>query len=165
MSLIMKRKSIRQYTKEQVSDENIKQMLISGMQGPSAVNQQPWEFVVIKDRETLERLSEVSKGAWMLSQAPLCIHVIMKDDLVKPDMASQDLGACVQNILLEATNLGLGSCWIGVYPEQDRIEKIRDILHIQEGTPFANISIGHPKEQEEIKVRYDESRVHYEKVK
>ena len=78
MSVIMKRKSIRQYTKEQVSDENITKMLKSGMQGPSAVNQQPWEFVVVRNRETLDQLSKVSKGAWMLSQAPLCIHVFMR---------------------------------------------------------------------------------------
>ncbi len=164
MSLMMKRKSVRQYTTEPVSDEDIKTMLISAMQAPSAGNQQPWEFVVIKDRTTLDLLSKVSNGAWMLTQAPLCIHVIMKDDMKKQNMASQDLGACVQNILLEATNLGLGTCWIGVYPEEERMEKIKDILHIKEGTPFANIAIGHPKTQEEISVRYDELRIHFEKV-
>lgn len=164
MSLIMQRKSIRQYTNEPVSDEDINKILTSAMQSPSAMNQQPWEFVVVRKRETLDNLSKVSTGAWMLSQAPLCIHVIMKDDVKKPAMRSQDLGACVQNILLEVVNLGLGACWIGVYPEQDRISKIREILNIKEGTPFANIAIGHPKEKEEVKVRFDANRVHYEKV-
>lgn len=165
MSIVMQRKSVRQYTNEAVSDEDIKKILTSAMQAPSACNQQPWEFVVVRERETLDKLSKVSTGAWMLSQAPLCIHVIMRDDAVRPDMRSQDLGASIQNILLEVVNLGLGACWIGVYPEEDRIPKIREILNIKEGTPFANIAIGHPKEKTEVIVRFDESRVHYEKVK
>lgn len=165
MSLIMKRKSIRQYTEKQISNEDILTMLKSGMQAPSATNQQPWEFVVIKNRNTLDELSKVSRGAWMLAQAPLCIHVFMRDGLNKPDMAPQDLGACVENIMLEATNLGLGSCWIGVFPEEDRVTKIKELLQIKNGTPFANIAIGYPKNEEDVKVRFDESRIHYETVK
>lgn len=165
MSLVMKRKSVRKYTNQEVSDEDIRKILTSAMQAPSAVNQQPWEFVVVRNRETLDKLSKVSHGAWMLAQAPLCIHVIMRDeDLKKPDMRTLDLGACIENILLEVTNLGLGACWIGVYPEEDRIPKIREILNIRKGTPFANIAIGHPVQKEEVEVRFDESRVHYEKV-
>jgi nitroreductase len=160
----MQRKSIRQYTEEPVSDEDIKKLLISAMQAPSAHNRQPWEFVVVRNRETLDKLSKVSTGAWMLTQAPLCISVLMRDTDLEVDMRQQDMGAVVQSILLEAVNLGLGACWIGAYPIQERMVQIDEILQLKGLTPFANISIGHPKKIEEVKARYDESRVHYEKV-
>ncbi|AIO19620.1 FMN reductase [Candidatus Izimaplasma bacterium HR1] len=165
MSLVMQRKSCRKYTEEPVSDEDIKKLLTSAMQAPSAHNQQPWEFVVVRDRETLDKLSKVSTGAWMLAQAPLCISVVMRDTEFDVDMRQQDMGASVQNILLEAVNLGLGACWIGAYPIEERMIQLNEILNLKDLTPFANISIGHPTKTEEVKVRFDESRIHYEKVK
>jgi nitroreductase len=164
MSLIMRRKSIRQYTSESVSDEHIKSMLTSAMQAPTAFNQQAWEFVVIKNRETLEKLSIVSKGAWMLSQAPLCITVIIKESGLAPHMAQQDCAAATENILLEAVNLGLGAVWIGVYPLEDRYTKVNEILNIKDGNAFCNIAIGHPKDDSLVSVRFDESKIHYEVV-
>lgn len=162
MSLLMKRKSVRQYTTETISDEHIKTMLKSAMQAPSAGNKQPWEFIVVKNRETLDKLSEISKGAWMLSQAPLCITVVLKDSAKYPQMAQQDCAAATENILLEAVNLGLGAVWIGVYPIEERYHKVNEILTIKDGNAFCNIAIGHPKNETEITVRYDESKVHYE---
>lgn len=165
MSLMMKRKSVRQFTEQKVSDEDIRKLLVSAMQAPSAHNQQPWEFIVIKERETLDKLSKVSRGAWVLAQAPLCITLVMRDTEFEHDMRQQDMSAAVENILLEAVNLGLGACWIGVYPIAERLVQINEILDVKGLTPFANIAIGHPKEMKEVSVRYDESRVHYEKTK
>lgn len=162
---MMKRKSIRQYTEKKVSKQHITLLLQSAMQAPSATNQQPWEFVVVEDRETLNKLSEVSRGAWMLSQAPLCITVVMQEGGRAPGMKPQDCAAATQNILLEAENLGLGAVWIGVYPIEERTTAINKILNIKEGTAFANIAIGHPQESKDVEVRYDETRVHYNKVK
>ena len=164
MSLVMKRKSIRQYTNDLVSDEHITKLLTSAMQAPSACNQQPWEFVVVKNRESLDKLSLVSNGAWMLSEAPLCITVIIKEEGKAPQMAQQDCAAATENILLEAVNLGLGAVWIGVYPIVERYTKVNEILNIQDGNAFCNIAIGHPKSDSEVMVRYDKSRVHYESV-
>ncbi len=165
MSLVMKRYSVREFTDEIVTDDQVKTMLTSAMQAPSANNQQPWEFVVVTDKELLKEMSTVSRGAWMLENAPLCITVIMKETEKSPMMRQQDCGAAVENILLEAVNLGLGAVWIGVYPIEERYTKINKLLNIKEGTAFANIAIGHPKNKKEINVRYDESRVHYNKVK
>jgi len=165
MSLLMQRKSVRQYTNESIPDELIEKLLTSAMQAPSANNQQPWEFVVVKKRETLDKLSVISKGAWMLSQAPLCITVIIKEDGKSPIMAQQDCAAATQNILLEAVNLGLGAVWIGVYPIEERYHKVNEILNIKGKNAFCNIAIGYPKSETPISIRFDKSRIHYESVK
>lgn len=161
MSLMMERYSVRSYKPDKVKEEDIKTMLRSAMQAPSAVNQQPWEFVIVDDRELLNQLSTVSRGAWMLENAPLCITVLMTETDKSMKMRPQDCAAAVQNILLEAVNLGLGAVWIGVYPIPERVEKITKILNIKGKTPFANIAIGYPDKTKEVTVRYDESRVHY----
>ena len=165
MSLVMRRKSVRQYTDEEVSDEDIKKLLTSAMQAPSAFHQLIWEFVVVKNKETLEQLSKVSTGAWMLAQAPLCITVVMMDNGKAEHMSPQDCAAATENILLEAVNLGLGATWIGVYPVAERGPKVNEILNIKGGKAFCNIVIGHPLKEEEVIVRYDESKVHYEKMR
>ena len=164
MSLMMKRTSVRKYKTDPISDDIVNQLLRSAMQAPSANNQQPWEFVVIRDIETKRRLSQVSRGAWMLEDAPLCITVIMRETEKSPIMAPQDCAACVQNILLEAVNLGLGAVWIGVYPIQERTQKVNEILNITNNTAFANIAIGYPFEDKTVVERFDSSRVHFEKV-
>ena len=135
------------------------------MQAPSANNQQPWQFIVVQQRDTLNKLSQVSRGAWMLSQAPLCITVVMTEDGKSPKMAPQDCAAAVENILLEAVEQGLGAVWIGVYPIEERTSKVNEILDITKGTAFANISIGYPTKEAEIVKRFDPTRVHYEKMK
>jgi nitroreductase len=164
MSLLMKRKSIREYLDKPVEDDKIKALLTSAMQAPSANNQQPWEFVVVKDKDTLIKLSTVSRGAWMLANAPLCITVIIKQDGKSPVMAPQDCAASVQNILLEAVHQGLGAVWIGVYPIEERTTRVNEILGIKQHTAFANIAIGYPAKPTEITKRFDPLRIHYEKV-
>jgi nitroreductase len=164
MSVTIKRMSVRHYTKDKVTKEQIKQLLQAGMQAPSANNQQPWEFIVVEDRDTLTRLSKASRGAWMLEDAPLAIIVVLQDGGKSPHMKPQDCAAAVENILLEAVELGLGAVWIGVYPLEERMTYINQALHITRGTAFAQIAIGHPKEHKDVQVRYDESRVHYERM-
>jgi len=162
MSLMMNRKSIRHYTKEPVSQDHIKRMLRSAMQAPSANNQQPWEFIVVQQRATLDYLAKTSKGAWMLADAPLAIIVVMKDGGRSPLMKAQDCAAATQNILLEAVDCGLGAVWIGVHPLPEREAYVNEALHITTGTAFCQIAIGHPIEPSDVIPRYDESRVHYE---
>lgn len=162
MSVVMQRKSVRRYTDKLVSDENIKELMIAAQQAPSANNQQPWEFVVVTNKDTLTHLSKASGGAWMLADAPLGIIVVMKDDGKSPLMKPQDCGAAVENILLRAVELGLGAVWIGVYPLEDRMNYVNKALHITRGTAFAQIAIGYPADDKPVSVRFDPSRVHYE---
>ncbi len=161
MSLLLKRMSVRQFKAKPVADEAITAMLQSAMQAPSARNQQPWEFVVIKRREILDQLSETKGGAKPLKTAPLGILLLMREEVGVPYMRPQDMAAATQNILLEATNLGLGSVWIGVYPREETIEKVKAIITIPKHLiPFSIVAIGHPDHATKVEgLRYDENRV------
>jgi len=161
MSLVMKRKSIREFKPEGITEEQITTLLKSGMQAPSAHNQQPWEFIVIDDKEILNKMSKMSKGSWPLAQAPLAIVTMMRESDKSPRMIPQDLSAVTQNILLEAVNLGLGAVWIGVFPLEERLEFVSNILDINGSVqPFSIIAVGHPLKEKEMTYRYDENRVH-----
>ncbi len=161
MSLCLQRKSIRKYLDSQVPSDVTERLLMSAMQAPSARNQQPWRFIVIKNRELLKEIGAISNGAWPLKEAPLGILTLIKEpDDGRKEMVPQDLAAATQNILLEATNQGLGAVWIGVYPLEERMEKVRRIIELPEGTePFSLVAAGYPeKKAQKVNYRYDPSR-------
>lgn len=164
MSVAMQRQSIRRFKEDKVPKEKITALLQAAMQAPSANNQQPWDFIVVEDKETLVTLSKASNGAWMLDHAPLAIVPVLRSGDRSPRLAVQDISAATQNILLEATQQDLGGVWIGVYPLEERIEYIRNVLDIPiEVNPFCMIALGYPNESKELKLRYDESRIYYNK--
>ena len=165
MSLLLERKSTRNFTDKIIEKELITKMLKAAMQAPSANNQQPWEFIVVDDSELLDKLSTASRGAWMLKDVKVAIvPLILKGDK-SPHFAVQDLSAATENILLEATNLGIGSVWIGVYPLEDRVNYIEEVLNIKgDKHPFSMIALGYPKYDKETRIRYDKSRIHYNKL-
>ena len=165
MSLVMERLSVREYTDKEISNDTMQLILQSAMQAPSAHNQQAWEFIVVDDKEILEKLSKASSGAWMLKDCNKAIIVLMRKEQKAPLMIQQDMGAVTENILLEAANLGIGSCWIGAYPLQERLDYIHEVLNIKEQTVFCQIALGYPKNKKEVKSRYDASRVHYNRLK
>ncbi len=167
MDVIFKRRSVRSYLDKPVEKEKIEKLLSAAMQAPSAKNQQPWEFLVLESKEVLDKLSNVHQFAGFLSKASAAIIILKNEEgLTVANKAEQDLGACVQNILLEATELELGTCWIGIYPDEDRITFIEEMFdmpsHVQ---PFAIVSIGYPKKEDAHRFtdRYNPDKVHYEK--
>ncbi len=166
MENIFIRRSIRKYTNDKVEIEKIEKMIKAGMQAPSAGNQQPWEFIVIREEKMLKKLSNVSEYANFLADAPLAIVMLINDDNLKfVECVEQDMGACAQNILLEAVHLGLGGVWLGVKPEEERMNFISDIFDLPNNIkPFSILSIGYPKDESANKFidRYDSSRVNYE---
>ncbi len=165
MSLLLKRKSTRKFLNQKVSKELVDKLLISAMQAPSAHNQQPWEFIVVDDRLLLDQLSKASSGSGMLKDVNVAIVPVMIPTKASPHFAVQDMAAATENILLEATNLGLGSVWIGVYPLEERVNYIEKVLNIKDGKhPFSMIALGYPGEEKAVKIRYDSSRVHYNKL-
>jgi len=164
MSILTSRQSIRRYTLEPISAAQIDLMLKAAMQAPSANNQQPWAFIVVDDKQLLTKLSHSSRGAWMLKDAPIAIIVVMKDGGRSPHMKAQDCAAATQNILLSATEQHLGAVWIGVYPLEDRMAHVNNILNITEGTAFCQIAIGHPNEEKPLDDRYDQSRIYHNKM-
>lgn len=162
MSLMLKRSSIRSYLDKEVPKELVTKLLQAAMQAPSARNQQPWDFIVVDKRELLDELSKASNGAWMLKDAPLAIIPMIRPTDKSPHFAQQDLAAATENILLECTNNGLGAVWIGVYPLEERVSFVEKAIGITGDIhPFCMIAIGYPKEEKEIKLRYDEGRIKY----
>ena len=160
---IFSRRSIRKYTEEPVPETLVKTLLEAAMAAPSASNRKPWHFVVITEREILDRLANAHRYAKMLHDAPLCISVC-GDESVSQRFWEQDCSAATQNILLAAAALGLGSVWCGVYPSEDRVRVISEILGLERPfKPLNLIAIGYPAEEKEPRTQYDESRVHSER--
>lgn len=160
---IFSRRSIRKYTPDPVSEEDIKTLLEAAMAAPSASNRKPWHLVVVTERETLDKLADSHRYGKMLHDAPLCVAVC-GDTSTSERFWVQDCSAAAENLLLAATALGLGAVWLGVHPSEERVSDVREILGIPEGvTPLNLVSIGHPAEEKEPRTQYDEDRVHREK--
>ncbi len=163
---IMTRTSVRQYTDQPVSKEAIETMLQAGMAAPTAVNKQPWHFVVINDKAKMQELSAANPRSRMLKTAPLAIVVCgnMTKALQGKGQAYwiQDCSAATENILLAAHALGLGAVWTGVYPMDDRVASLKEVLKLPENiTPLCTIIIGHPAEQPKPKDKWKPENVSY----
>lgn len=165
MSLIFKRKSVRKFKDEKVPDELIDNLLKAGMQAPSACNAQPWEFIVVSDKDDKEKISKMHRFAVPAANASHLIITLGNLNRSKVHgMIEQDLGACNENILLQATHEGLGAVWLGFHPIEDRVLKLKDYLEIPDYCiPFSVICVGWPEDVGEVKLRYDESRVHFDR--
>ncbi|SDA67553.1 nitroreductase family protein [Methanobrevibacter millerae] len=165
MNPIFERQSIRKYADEEVSEKQLKELLKAGMQAPSACNQQAWEFIVISDENDKIAISEMHRFAKPARNASKLIVVLGNLEKAKiKSMIEQDLGACCENILLQATYEGLGAVWLGFHPIEDRSQKIKDYLNIPDCCiPFAVICVGVPAHEGSVKIRYDESKIHYDR--
>jgi nitroreductase len=165
LDALMSRRSIRHYTDEPVTDEQVDVLLKAAMAAPSAGNQQPWRFIVVRDRERLQRMSEATPYSGMLARAPLGIIVAGDTrDEKHPGYWVQDCSAAVQNLLVAAQAIGLGAVWIGVHPNAEREDNVRAISDVPEGiVPLAMISIGHPAEEKPPSERFREDFVHKER--
>jgi nitroreductase len=161
--LIEKRRSIRQFKNKPVTREQINQMLAAAMCAPSACNSRPWEFIAVTKRETLDEIVKVHPFAGMCATAAAAIIVVAIPQTGNPvGYFPQDCAAATQNILLEAVSLGLGCCWCGVYPREERIVSIRKLFNIEEPKiKFNVIAIGTPDESPERRGFFDETRVTY----
>jgi len=163
---IFTRRSMRKYEDRPVEDEQIQQLLRAAMYAPSAGNEQTWHFVVVKDRTKLDNISRFHPFAKMLKQAPLAIVPCCDTGLAryKGSFWIQGISAAIQNMLLMATHLGLGSCWCGVYPREKLVEKVSAILNLPPDIiPAAIVVIGYPAEKVEAPERFLPERIHYER--
>ncbi len=156
---ILARRSTRKYTDEPVAPEEIRRLLEAAMAAPSANNEQPWHFIVVTERTLLDQLATFHPYGKMLFQAPLCIVVCAEPS---SDYWVQDCAAATENILLAATDMGLGAVWCGVHPNSDREHHVTDILGMPEHiSPFCLIAVGHPAEYHKPRTQYRDDRVHY----
>ena len=149
LETIRNRRSVRQFTSAPVTQEQVEKLLEAGIMAPSAMNKQPWHFIVCRDREMMERFQTVHPYSKMLSQAPVMILVC--GDTQKqpgPHFYQQDCAACTENILLAAQAMGLGGCWLGIPPQSEREEQIAALFGLPEHIkPFCGIALGVPSVQ------------------
>jgi len=159
---IQGRRSIRQYTDQSVAEDVVEAVLRAAMAAPSAGNEQPWHFVVIDDRKTLDAIPDYHPYSAMLKQAPLAICVCGDLRLEKYEgYWVQDCSAATQNLLLAVHAKGFGAVWLGLYPIEERVIKTRELLGLpQQVIPLGVIAIGHPAEDKGPADRYDAARVH-----
>lgn len=165
---IMTRTSIRKYTNETVTKADIETMLRAGMAAPTAVNKQPWHFVVVTDREQLNALAAANRGTGMAAKAPLAIVVCGDMQKTLPGVGQgfwvQDCSAATENILLAANALELGAVWTGLYPNEERANAVRDIVKAPEHiVPLCTIVIGHPADNPTPKDKWKPENVSYNK--
>jgi nitroreductase len=162
LSTIRKRRSIRRYTDQVVTDEQIRQLLEAAMAAPSASNIQPWEFVVVKDPELKRQLAQTHRWSYMAADAAV-VFVICANERASHHWV-EDASAATENLLLAATALGLGAVWVAVYPDVSREAYVRRLLDIpKEMRVLCLVPVGHPAESKPPRTKYRKSKVHYDR--
>ncbi len=165
MNAIFTRRSVRSFTEQPVEDNKIEKLLKAAMQAPSAANQQPWDFLVVRGKDNLDKLSQYNPYASSLKGAALGIVVLGNKNRLKfEQLWQQDLAAATQNILLQAADMGLGTVWYGTAPDAGRMAYISKLFSLEENLlPFSVIAVGYPKDSGALTYvdRYDASRVRF----
>ena len=161
---IFTRRSIRRYSEKEIKSETVDKIIQAGMYAPSAVNKQPWHFIVFDNPDTKKEIMEIHRSSLMLADAKKAILVCFDENLQHDNgYGLLDCSAATQNMLLAAHALGLGSCWVGIYPRQARMEGLKKIFRLPENIiPFAVISLGYPAESKETPDRIKPERIHFE---
>lgn len=162
LEAIQTRRSVRKYEDKEVDDWVVQQLLTAAMSAPSAANQQPWEFVVIKDRTMLDAVPSFSPFARMVTHAPLGILVCGDTrNAILSQFWVQDCAAATQNLLIAAHALGLGAVWTGVYPMEQQTAGFTKHCKLPEGVvPLAFVVVGYPAEIPSQPHRFDPNRIH-----
>jgi nitroreductase len=161
LDLIKKRRSIREYAADPVSDADVQAMLEAAMAAPSASNLKPWEFIVVRKEDLRQQLAKMKTWSYMCAAAPVVFAIC--GDEGRSRHWVEDTSAATENLLLAAAGLGLGAVWIAVYPEQEYEEYVRNLLSIpDELRVLCLVAVGHPAETKPPRTQYDESKVHYD---
>lgn len=160
---IRSRRSIRKFTGQPVPEKTVREILSAAMSAPSAGNQQPWQFIIVDNREILDAIPGINPYAAMCREAPVAILVCGDLRFAKlPGYWVQDCSAATQNMLLAAHDKGLGAVWTGIYPVEDRVVGFRELFHLpEEVVPLALVPLGHPAQQPSPQDRFREDRIHY----
>lgn len=161
---LINRRSIRKYTNKEIPAEAINELLKSAMYAPSAMNNQAWQFVVIDQREKLNEIFKIVPQE-MLKSTQAAILICGDTNLEKNiDYIQQNCSAATQNLMLAAHGLGLGSCWIGVYPVKETISWLQKIFKLPDFViPISLVSLGYPAENPVADERYKPEKMHFNK--
>ena len=161
LDMIKKRRSIRKYTAQAVTDEQLRQLLEAAMAAPSGNNVQPWAFVVVRDPDLKRQLAQTHTWSYMAADAAV-VFVVCGDESASHHWIA-DASAATENLLLAVAALGLGAVWVGIYPGSDREAHVRRVLDIpEEIRVLCLVPVGHPAESKSPRTQYRESKVHYE---
>lgn len=167
LSNIINRKSVRKFTDEKVTKSDLSKIIKAGMSAPSALNLQPWEFIVFDNPDTIDWMVNLHDYSKMFKTATA--GIIVCGDMEKTidgfeDFWIQDCSAATENILLAIESLNLGGVWLGIYPIEERYQKIIDYFKLPKNIiPFAVIALGHPLIDEKPKNKWDEKKLHWNK--
>lgn len=163
---IFGRRSIRTYSPGVINEAQIQKLLEAAMAAPSAVAKDPWRFVVLRQRQTLERVAEILPNGQMIAAAAIGIAVCGDLEVAHDGQLSyllQDCSAAIENLLLAAHSLGLGACWLGVHPREQRVQSLKALLKLPPSViPIACIALGYPGEQKPPRTRFNSDYVHWE---
>jgi nitroreductase len=165
IDVIFSRRSIRQFAPEPLDRETLILLLKAAMAAPTACNSQPWEFIVVTEKETLDCIREKLPFARYNNPAAIvvCGNPTIAHNTAAREFWVQDCSAATENILIAAAGLGLGAVWIGIHPYASRIKLLRELLGIPENvTPLCMVSVGYPAERKEPRTQYDEHRVYWQ---
>ncbi|NTU59300.1 MAG: nitroreductase family protein [Chlorobiaceae bacterium] len=166
MSVICRRRSVRDFTDAGIDEHALEALVRAGMSAPTARNMQPWSFIVLTGRETLDRLSEGLPYGKMLATATAAIAVCALPEEANGqsvELAVVDATCASENILLAAEAFGLGAVWVAAYPYEDRMAHVRSILNIPDGViPLNVIPLGHPKASKPPIDKYRPEKIHRE---
>ncbi len=167
LKMVFQRRSVRRFKSGGLSDAVVNDLLEAAMAAPSACAKDPWHFVVIRTPATLQRIADGLPNGQMLREAAAGIAVCGDPARAHDGQLSyllQDCSAAIENLLVAASALGLGACWLGVHPREDRLVHLRQVLGIPESIlPVAVIALGLPGEEKPLRTRYAADKVHQEK--
>lgn len=167
MQNILARKSVRSFTQQAVSQEQIDTLLLAAMAAPTGKDMRPWKFVVVNDPEAMKALAAELPKAKMLQEAPVAIAVCGDLSVVDKDGKPStnwtfDCSAATENLLLAAESMGLGAVWTGVYPYDERLAAVKKALNLPDHiVPLSLVPVGHPKGNPQPKDKFDPQNIHY----
>ncbi|AKL98398.1 nitroreductase family protein [Endomicrobium proavitum] len=164
MDILLERKSVRKYTDDPVKDEDLQYILRAAMSAPTACNRRPFEFIVVKDKETHKKIAQIHEAAQMILGAPAAVIVVGDADKVYENYLPQDCAAVTQNALLAATAKGYGSVWCGIYGNDKRMDAFKKLFNLPKNIkPFSLIVIGKSADNNPPKNGWQPEKIKYEK--
>lgn len=164
LDTIAERYSVRSYTGELISQEQINTLLQAAMAAPSGMNQQPWRFVVVTDPDTMDKMTNWGADTWKAAGTVIvvCGQTTMGENNSENPLWIMDCSAATQNLLLAAKAMGLGAVWNAAYPFDDVAGPCAQALGLPENVvPLAVVPVGYESGKEEPKQKFDESKIHY----
>ena len=166
LQVIMTRTSCRMFQNKEVEQDKVETMLKAAMAAPTALNAQPWHFIVVTDKEMLKQLSTASPHTGFLESAPmaivLCGDMTKKANAIEGRYWEHDVCAATENLLLAAHAIGLGATWTGSFPLQERLSVDQKALQLPDHIiPVSIVAVGYPAMTPQVKDKWDPDNISF----